>query len=94
MLTKLKRVLLRDGKFGYLVRQVVDGATPLYLATTVHGSQLITAAGDFIATEWDGAERRRDERRRAQVPLEAGVPEWHGVDRRTSAQRQFVISWI
>ena len=36
MLTKFKRVLLRDGKFGYLVRQVVDGATPLYLVTTVH----------------------------------------------------------
>jgi hypothetical protein len=97
MPAKFPRILLRDGDFGYIVRQVVDGATPLYLVATVHGSELIVAADNFITTDWDGTdrrswERRRDERRGMQVDLDANMYEQRVSERRQGERRQFAVS--
>ncbi len=96
MPTKFERVLLQCGDFGYVLKQVVDGAPPLYLVKTVHGTELIVAAGDFISTAWDGTERRKSERRPcerrvAQAPLDSSMHEWRAMERRTGERRQFVV---
>ena len=99
MLTKFERVLLRDGTFGQLLRQVTDGTEPLYLATTVRGSALIVGAEDFIGTDWDGSDRRMRERRRGERrtridPLEPNRCERREVDRGAGERRQFVVRRI
>ena len=66
MWTESKRILIRDGHFGFALRQVAGGAEPLYLVTTTDGTATIRASGDFIRTDWDGVERRKAERRQAE----------------------------
>jgi hypothetical protein len=96
MLDKFARILLQDGDFGHVLRQVEGGAAPLYLVASVHGSELIVAADYFITTDWDGTERRswerrRDERRGEQGYLEANMSEQRVADRRRDERRQFAV---
>ena len=96
MWTESKRILIRDGHFGFALRQVAGGAEPLYLVTTTDGTATIRASGDFIRTDWDGVERRKAERRQAERraglgPPASSVRERRKMDRRASRRRQFTV---
>ena len=97
MMTKFARILLQDGDFGHIIRQVTAGATPLYLVATAYGSTLIVAANNFIVTGWSGTNRRgsprrRVERRTLQVPLAANMHERRVAGRRQGERRQFAVT--
>jgi hypothetical protein len=96
MLTKPERVLLQDGSFGHVLRQVAGGVTPLYLVVTIDSAERIVAEGDFIRTVWDGVERRQVERRLRErrslpVSLEPSERERRRADRRQAQRRHFRV---
>ena len=96
MLTPFERILLPDGTFGCILKQVARGAGPLYLVVAFPCTELIVGAGDFRRTDWDGIERRREERRKGErrktpARLEPSERERRGADRRKVERRQFVV---
>jgi hypothetical protein len=96
MRTEFERILLRDGNFGRLLRQITGGPTPFYLVVTDDSSERIVAAGDFAVTNWDGIDRRQGERRQGERRTVSAPPvpnkrERREIGRRAGERRQFAV---